>query len=587
MRSLLLFLVVSLLLPAWGKPTINPAPVRLTLTTDTPVVFGEAVALKRTSTATPWYTITPAKLTLTFTNTSGNPIKLNAYEMRLDRLRMTVSGTEAGSVVMQRLLLERTAVVPTATDYPTLQPGASWVYPESLAFPGNVGDQRVILQRPGSYTVTMTYANLPGPREESDKLAEGSFRGAAGSNALPIRLVDAGERNHGLQLAVDVLPNPAPESTEIALTGYVRNVSDAPITLRAWNLLPDSLALTGYDGKVISSTKQSLRSRVPTPEERYATLQPGEIRAFPLAGRYLPAEEGDAPSGTFTVTDSSGFTRAWPVQGGSVSATATLNQPDGDNAADAPGPLWTGTLAAPRQVVRFNLTHFRQRVLQQHLAQFALVIRYLGDQEKPFYQVRLQTAPVDDSGAFTRMVQLTDTEVVPLITMLAKLGYLREAVAREAEAKGAVPLPGYYLTITADPKSGTVWTAYLGWDLAMVGKLEMLQKLFPLPGQQAMTLLLDRLSGYRTQWEGEAALQKHLTLNLPAGTLGAAIDTVQHALNTPALTMKVDDATRALPLPAMIFADIPAAGIFQGVAQSADISCTIRDNEVKLMQWVR
>jgi len=576
-----------MLLPAWGKPTIDPAPVRLTLTTDTPVVFGEAVGLNRASTTTPRYTITPAKLTLTFTNTSGNPIKLNAYEMRLDRLRMTVIGSEAGSVFMQRMDFERRHVPPTAADFPVLQPGASWVYPESLAFPGNVGDQRVILQRPGSYTVSMTYANLPGPRKESDKLAEGSFRGAVGSNAMPIRLVDAGERNHGLQLAVDVLPNPAPESTEIALTGYVRNVSDAPITLRAWNLLPDSLALSGYDWKVISATNQSLRSRVPTPEERYATLQPGEIRAFPLAGRYLSAEEGDTPSGTFTVTDSSGLTRAWPVHGGSVYATATLNQPDGGDAADAPGPLWIGTLAAPRQVVRFNQTHFRQRVLRQHLAQFALAIRYLGEQEKPFYQVRLQTAPVEDSGAFTRMAQLTDTEAVQLITMLAKLGYLREAVTQEAEAKGAVPLMGYYLTLTADPKSGAVWTAYLGWDLAMVRKLEMLQKLFPIPGQQAMTLLLDRLSGYRTQWEGEATLQQHLTLNLPAGTLGAAIDTVQHALNTPALIMKVDDATRALPLPAMIFADVSAADILHGVAQSADISCTIHHNEVKLMQWVR
>jgi len=585
---------VSIGRPQTAAPT---APLLLSVQADTNVLLSYPVTRGRTAIDEPNYEVVGAHLNFTLTNTGATPLKLNTYGLSYFYLQAQVTGPEGNSVLTKPFQWERSMLPPRQESFPILQPGERWTSQESLTFPGRIGEHIYYLQRPGKYQVRILYAYTPGPHGDGylygkDQLANGAFRGVVASNPLTFTMLEAGPVNTGLQLALHAEPSPTPDDPGITLTGYARNAGATPLNIFAWNLYHAGLYVTGDDGQEIPFSGGADRSREAKLEEMYTTLKPGETHAYPLSGYYdAQSVANDAPQGSFSLMDATGFFRTWKVRGSGCYTTALLDaqQFPTPPPPGAPTPLWTGKVFAPRIVVPLNLTAHRQTLLKKDIVHFSLALNYRGEQDKPFYGLRLQVAPIEqvDRDIFYPLTAISETEATVLIENLAKTGYLRDMTSTEV-AGASVPTTGYVLQIDGGKTTGASWQVNLGWNLTTDRHLRALQKILPAGAQKSMDTLLARLSGQRTVWAAIAALQQNRTsLTIPAGTLGQAAETVAKAAGVPGITLQIDDATRALPTPALQCANITPAEAFAALAQTVDINCTIRDATVKFMQWVQ
>lgn len=155
-------------------------------------------------------------------------------------------------------------------------------------------------------------------------------------------------------------------------------------------------------------------------------------------------------------------------------------------------------------------TQARVKLLKAHPESFSLILQYNGPQDKPFYNLSLLGSQVQGQAReFWPMPQLTARQVEMIVDFLSGEGYLARARditnARVALPKG----PCYTLVVLVDAEGeGERLTLYedLGWDLAMLQRLDGLRKVLDGDAAKAMDTLLGRLAGHRGQWQRAAAL---------------------------------------------------------------------------------
>jgi hypothetical protein len=129
----------------------------------------------------------PARLKLTFTNVSDQPIKLNTYDFRLSQLRGELRSPDNKIVRIRRGVDRGSMPKPIASDFPVIQPGKTWVY-DKLAFPGGVPDGAAMVSvytmvKPGVHRLRLIYKPLP---DQAGEAGQGSWSGEVVSNELQI-----------------------------------------------------------------------------------------------------------------------------------------------------------------------------------------------------------------------------------------------------------------------------------------------------------------------------------------------------------------------------------------------------------------
>jgi len=139
----------------------------------------------------------------------------------------------------------------------------------------------------------------------------------------------------------------------------------------------------------------------------------------------------------------------------------------------------------------------RAELLKKHIESFVLTLSYYGEEDKPFYRLNMHVMQNQfDSREFAPAVQLSQAEAARLIDSMAREGFL--SAGKPLEGKVEPKAPAYVLRIWNDKYSQY---EVLGWDLAMVQRLEALRKLLDGDAARAMDSLLTRLSGLRKRWQ--------------------------------------------------------------------------------------
>ena len=145
----------------------------------------------------------------------------------------------------------------------------------------------------------------------------------------------------------------------------------------------------------------------------------------------------------------------------------------------------------------------RAATLMENSNAFQLRLLYHGPQGKPFYNLTLSVRLVPQlaSDPFHPLVQISEEQAKKIIAHLAKDGFLDEATDPKTEKKAAPTTAGYSLTVNEED---LVWKAELGWDLAMLRRLDGLQTVLNDRAAEVTKMLIARLAGYSREWEKEA-----------------------------------------------------------------------------------
>jgi hypothetical protein len=161
--------------------------------------------------------IQPTVLHLVFTNVSGQPIVLDAYNLILSRLVMIVVGPDKQTVGVTRRPLTVTTRAALPIDYPQMEPGNSWGPFETPPFPGDFNLLiNYSLFQPGEYKVQVIYSRPPAGAPEI-----GVWQGLVVSNTLTFRIEgppppkppETNPPNNSPQPAPQSTPQPAPQPT--------------------------------------------------------------------------------------------------------------------------------------------------------------------------------------------------------------------------------------------------------------------------------------------------------------------------------------------------------------------------------------
>jgi len=173
------------------------------------------------------------------------------------------------------------------------------------------------------------------------------------------------------------------------------------------------------------------------------------------------------------------------------------------------GEAFNGVQAGLRPAkVRLDDLAARAKELKANLDDFELYLAYHGQQLKPFYAVILTRRKVhgsDRDNSFVRRVQISEAEAVRIIDHLAAEGALGRA--RDLRNKPKLPLPGGPTYLLEVGNAAATFCEDLGWDLAMLKRLDGLRAVLEGDAAKAMDLLLGRLSGLRAQWERNTAVK--------------------------------------------------------------------------------
>lgn len=558
-----------------------PAALTLTAQAETSVLLAQPLALLRATANSSRYRVETTPIVLTFTNTGDTPLKLSTYNPARELLQLDITGPDPSSVVVQPVIMRGVMRAPTAEDYPVLKPGERWT--TRITFPGVLGRKSYILQTPGVYRLHCTYACLTSDGKDLYPASAGSWHGVVSSNEVSFTVLPVGDEVNGVQMACSVEPAPKVDPQALTVTTWVRNVSDHPITVPVLN----GLVVYGTRGEALSFTGGADESRLPRPDELAIVLPSGGKKGLVLSGCYhaLPATT-DAPQGTFTVTEPTGPFRTWQVTGPVTNVQGVL-----DTRAYTPparltitAPLWQGKAASPRVPVDWNLSPHRAALLKQELATFVLDLSYTGQQEKPFYGLRVQTTPPTNLALdpFYRTVQISTDEATALIDALAKNGILRD-MQRSQDQEITLRAPtGYMLRLTGGPAQAANWHLALGWDdLTLFVRLDTVQTALPAKAKDAMAMLQGRLSGIRTQLESAAALQHRVTLTLADGqTFGQAVAAICQATGNMNVRWQVSEMATTLPVPAGQLHSVPAIEALRLLATSINTHCAVQGSTV-------
>jgi hypothetical protein len=144
----------------------------------------------------------------------------------------------------------------------------------------------------------------------------------------------------------------------------------------------------------------------------------------------------------------------------------------------------------------------RAETLRSNVTTFQLALDYAGPEEKPFYRLRL-TVPRpagQPDNPFYRVVHIDKQQALTLVDYLARDGFLDRATQRPDGERPAQAATGYVLSVSA---GDLTLVEPLGWDLAMLRRLDGLRDALPERAHKDMELLLGRLSGVRDMWEQE------------------------------------------------------------------------------------
>jgi len=314
-----------------------------------------------------------------------------------------------------------------------------------------------------------------------------------------------------LQLSLQVTPTLWNPGGALQLACTVRNVSDKPIRIPAWGLMDfsDALELLDEKGTVIAWDSDRIRngSRVLMDSDFLQIPPHGEL-SFQLIGRV-------SQEAVLYVNDRQGGAWHWPKQTGLAPGLYTLRaliRTEGreetyGRAEKTRGKLWRGTVKSDGVEVRVldATTAARLKALQDNLDRFSFYLSYFGEEEKPFYRLLLQVPPLALSKmpSLYAQAQLQPDEARALIDHLARIGELTSATDCTGQAvKDRAPRPGYTLTMRA---GFHICEHPLGWDLAMIRRLDAIRAVLHGDAARAMDTLLGRLTGLRAAWGGTRA----------------------------------------------------------------------------------
>jgi WD40 repeat protein len=194
----------------------------------------------------------PTLLKLTFANVGDTSIKLDAYDWLWRSFHLEVTGPDAKSVRIERLIIDRHVAAPDAEDFPEVKPGKSWST-DKHPFPGDVGGVSITLLKPGAYRVKAVYSTNDNSVIKAD-FAKGRWTGSVTSNEIILKVLPA-EKEADLKPLYSPLvyaPTPKDDSTS-GWNWKVKTVCDGHESIvMAVAFSPDGkLAVSGSDDQTL------------------------------------------------------------------------------------------------------------------------------------------------------------------------------------------------------------------------------------------------------------------------------------------------------------------------------------------------
>ena len=582
--SMSLVCALALLCAALMAHGEQDVPLHLTLSADVTRLLATPIPMLAASIDGPRYHVAPVPLKLTFTNTGDQPITLDMYYALYRALTIEVTGPRANSVSNTFDPVFYHMAAPTANDFMTIAPGASWTMPLDLRFPGHFANAILGIRDLGDYHMRFTYHYVPGPQGD-ETLAHYPnppvcWQGAVASDAVDFHVIEAGAAVNGLEMGLDVEQH-AHDPLDTRFTAVLRNVSDKPLLIHPWDAGVAGLDLIGDDGKPLLSYSLALATRAWSAKEWNVTLPAQSQVEFPLTAHYAPeASNAETPSGYFSATDRSGFSKNWKVTGDHGLAQGHFSQRGDDEAAPGQPPqlLWRGSITCPPVRVPFDVTAHRVALLKKKLPAFSLGLFYRGADAANHPNLRLQTAWIEQLDPIA--VMITEPEAAALIDALAKDGWLREAVSAE-HAAAIPPAQGYTAVIAGDRALHAVWELPLGWDISTLQRLQTLNDAVPATDKPRLATLLAAMENDRKVWEAAAALQTRETCAFQQMPLSQAAAQVAQGMVYPRWKVSVN-TFGAGPLVNLQFRMIPAESILSLLATSAGYWMKTQQGEISL-----
>jgi hypothetical protein len=141
--------------------------------------------------------------------------------------------------------------------------------------------------------------------------------------------------------------------------------------------------------------------------------------------------------------------------------------------------------------------------LRNGIDRFTLDLRYVGPQDKPFYQITLMVQPVQDAAAdeFYPAVQITAEQAGQLIDHLLETGFFARSDDIAHKRMPIPKMPCYTLWVGGGSEERMhQFFEDLGWGWGMMAKLEALRPVMEGDSGAALDKLLGRLAGFRPAW---------------------------------------------------------------------------------------
>jgi inhibitor of cysteine peptidase len=145
----------------------------------------------------------------------------------------------------------------------------------------------------------------------------------------------------------------------------------------------------------------------------------------------------------------------------------------------------------------------RAKELRGGLDTFFLELRYWGDQDKPFYNAILQVGELQgEYPPFVEAARVSKEQAAKIVDLLADDGFLAMAEKTPTAGMPTPTGPCYILTVR-EKATGEFWQS-LGWDGAMLRRLDALRPAVDGDAAKSLDTLLGRMSGLRKAWTPDA-----------------------------------------------------------------------------------
>jgi hypothetical protein len=170
----------------------------------------------------------------------------------------------------------------------------------------------------------------------------------------------------------------------------------------------------------------------------------------------------------------------------------------------------SGAPPVPATVAPTGRTAERVARLKANLETFELdVWPHLTKQDhsKPFYELKVGVHEsvlwVDRSNSSIQQARISKEQAAKIVDYLAQEGFLERAeqIAPAEPGKRAYR-EGYVMQVFVNPAKGEGFEEQLGWNLAMLQRLDGLRQILEGDAAKAMDRLLGRMSGLRQEWGG-------------------------------------------------------------------------------------